>query len=262
MPSPAASTNPSPSVTAPGLRLPRSQPLYSLQFTQSKPTFSQMTTNTSLPSLKIASTTPRRSRLARPGTLTRTELLGLRSRPLRWLSPSTPSTFPSSSPPSASSQSGSKSRKRRKITATPNALTATVSDTPTPDAPRNTQLVPIAHYTILAQRTIARTPPPLPTARTAARTTTPSLENAELDLSPHLNPRPPDLPRRNYRTPPPIVRKPWMWPTMAAEHPLLPMTLQPVPSTFPPRDPSSNPETPPPPPADPSQHPLAGTCCQ
>jgi len=214
--------------------------------------------------------------LARPGTLTKTELVGYPSRPLQWLSPLTPTTFPSSSPPSSSSQNGSKSRKRPKLTATPNASTATVSDTPIPNAPRNTQLVPIAHFTILAQRTDAKTPPapraatpkpfqaaalpPLPTARTAATTTTHSPGNARLDQSPHLNPRPPDLLTKNYPTPPPTVRKPWMWATMAAQHPLLPIPRQPFPSTCPPPDPTSNLETPPPPPAGPSQHPLAGAC--
>jgi len=278
MPSPAASTSLSPWVITPGLRLPRRQPLYSWQFTRSQPTSTLKTTINSSPSSKTQSTTPRRSRVARPGTLTRTELLGYPSRPLRWLSPSTPTTFPASSPPSSSSQSGSKSRKRRKLTATPNASTATVLDTPIPDAPRNTQLVPIAHYTIFAQRTAVKTPPalraeipkpfqaaappPLPTARTAATTTTHSPGNARLDQSPYLDPRPPHLPTKNCPMPPPIVRKPWMWATMAAQHPLLPRPRQPLPSTFPPPDPSSNLETPPHPPAGPSQHPLAGACHQ
>jgi len=101
-----------------------------------------------------------------------------------------------------------------------------------------------------------------PTARTAATITMPSPGNARLDQSPHLNPRPPHLPTRNYPTPPPIVRKPWMWATMAVQHPLLPMPLQPAPSTSPPRGPPSKPETPSPPPAGPSQHPLAGACRQ
>jgi len=158
------------------------------------------------------------------------------------------------------------------------ASTATVLDTPIPDAPRNTQLVPIAHYTILAQRTAVRTPPapkeetsklfqaaappPLPTARTAATTTMHSPGSAKLDQSPHLNPRPPHLPTKNYLTPPRTVRKPWMWATMAAQHPLLTRPRQPLLSTFPPPDHSSNLGTPPPPPAGPSQHPLAGACHQ
>jgi len=111
MHSPAAYPNPFPSVITPGLRLPRRQPLYSWQFTQSRPMSSLTTTSTSLPSLRTPSTTPRRSRLARPGTLTRTELLGYPSRPLRWLSPLTLTTFPSISPPSSFSQSGSRSTK-------------------------------------------------------------------------------------------------------------------------------------------------------
>jgi len=278
MPSPVVSTNPSASEIIPGLRLPRRQPLYCWQFTQSRPTSSQSTTINSLPSSKTPSTTPSRSQLARPGTLTRTELQGSPSRPLRWLSPLAPTRFPSSFPPSSSSPSGSRSKKPRNLTATPNALTASVSDTPNPDAPRSTQLVPIAHYTILAQLTAVRTPPapkaetarlfhgaappPPLTARTAGMTTTPFPGNARPDLSPHLNPRPPHLPMRHYPTPPPIVRKPWMWATMAAQHPLLPRSLQPVPLTFPPRDPSNNLETLVPPPVGPSQHPLTGACHQ
>jgi len=129
------------------------------QFTRSLQTSSQKMTNNSLPSSRTPSTTLRQSRSARPGTLTRTELLGCPSRPLRWSSPLTPTTFPSSSPPSSSSQSGSKSRKRRKLTATPNASIAIASDTPIPDAPKSTQLLPIAHYTILAQLTAVKTPP-------------------------------------------------------------------------------------------------------
>jgi len=227
-----------------GLRLPKRQQLYSWQFTQSGQTSALTTTSNSLRSSKTPFTTPKRSRSAQPGTLTRTELLGSPSRPLRWLSPLTSTTFPSSSPPSSSSQSGSRSKRRRKLTATPNALTATVSDRPTSDAPRSTQLVSIPHYTILAQHTAVRTPParkaetpklfqaaappPLPTARTVATTTTPFLGNARRDLSPHLNLRPPHRVTKNYPTPPPILRKAWMWPTMAAPHPILPMPLQPI----------------------------------
>jgi len=106
----------------------------------------------------------------------------------------------------------------------------------------------------------AAAPPPLPTARTAAMTMMPSPENARLGQSLHLNLRPPHLPTKNYPTPPPIVRKPWMWATMATQHPLLPKPLQPKPLTFPPLDPSSNLATPPSPPAGPSRHPLAGAC--
>ena len=214
---------------------------YSWQFAQSLAKSCLTTTNNFLPSSKTPSTTAQRSRLAQPGILTSTELPGSPSRPLRWLSPLSPTTLPSASPPSSCPQSGSKFRKRRKVTATPNALTATVSDTPIADAPRNTQLAPIAHFTILAQRTGLRTPPvtraatpeqyhagarpPLPTTQTAATSTTHSPGSARLSQSPHLNPRPPHLPTRNYLTPPPIVRKPWMWATMAAQHPLLPMPL-------------------------------------
>jgi len=214
--------------------------------------------------------------LARPGTLTRTELLGYPSRPLRWLSALTPKTFSSSSPPSSFSQNGSRSRKRPRLTDTPSASTVTASDTPMPDAPRNTQLAPIAHFIILAQLTAARTPPapkaatpnpflaaalpPLLIARIAAKTTIPSPESAGLDQSSLLNPRPPHLPTKIYPTPPQIARKPWIWATMAAQHPVLLKLLQPNPSPFPPLDPSNFLVMPPLPPAGPSQHPLAGAC--
>jgi len=132
-----------------------------------------------------------------------------------------------------------------------------------PDAPRSSPPAPIVRFMILPQLTGARTPlapraatpglspaaapPPLSTVQTAVMTTMPSPRSARLAQSPLLNPRPPDLPMRNYPTPPPIVRKPWMLTTMAALHPRLPKPLEPKPSTFPPLDPSSNLETPPPP---------------
>jgi len=62
----------------------------------------------------------------------------------------------------------------------------------------------------------AAAPPPLPIARTAATIMMPSPESARLGQSPHLNPRPPHLPTKNYPTPPPIVRKPGcgrQWPS-------------------------------------------------
>jgi len=97
--------------------------------------------------------------LARPGTLTRTKLLGYPSRPLRWFSPLTPMRFPSLPQPSSSSRGVSKSRGQQRLTATPNALTATDSDTPMPDAPRNTPPAPTALFIILVPPTDARTPP-------------------------------------------------------------------------------------------------------
>jgi len=48
------------------------------------------------------------------------------------------------------------------------------------------------------------------TAPTAATTTMPSTRNAGLDQSLHLNPWPPPLPTKNYPTPDPTVREPWI----------------------------------------------------
>jgi len=164
------------------------------------------------------------------------------------------------------------------LTATPNAPTAIDSDTLLPYAPRNTPPAPIVRFIILVRLTDGRTLPaprvvtprpcltaaplPPPTAPTAATTTMPSTKNAGLDQSLHLNPRPPHLPTKKYLTPPPTVRKPWMWATMATKHALLPKPLQPRPLIFTPPDPSSAPEMPQPPPVGPSQHPLAQACHQ
>jgi len=93
--------------------------------------------------------------------------------------------------------------------------------------------------------------PPYPTAQTVVTTTIPSPGNAGLDQSHFHNPRPPHLPMQNYLTPPPTVRKPWMWAIMATQHPQPPKPLQPQPSTIPPPDPANKPETSPPPPAFP-----------
>ena len=109
-------------------------------------------------SSRTSSTTQRRARLARPGTLTRTEQLGFPSRPLRWLSPLTPTTFPSSPQPSSASRGLSKSRRLGKRTATPSAPTVTDSDTPMPDAPRSTPPAPFVRFIILAQPRDVRTP--------------------------------------------------------------------------------------------------------
>jgi len=274
--SPPASTSPAPAGTIPGLRLPRRRPVYSWQFTQSRQTSHGKTTNNSSLSSRSPSPTQRQSRWARPGTLTRTELLGFPSRPLWWLAPLTPTTFPSLPQPSSSSRGVSKSKRLHRPTATRNAPTATDSDTPMPDAPRSTPPAPIGRFIILAQPTGDKTPhapkaatlkpfpaaalPPPPTAPIAATTTMPSPEHAGLDKSRLLNLKPQQPLTKSYPPPPPIVRKPWMWATMAALHLLLPKPLQPRPLTFPPPDPSVNPRTITPPPAGPSRHPLARAC--
>jgi len=145
-----------------------------------------------------------------------------------------------------------------------------------PDAPRNTPPAPFVRFIILAQPTGVKTPhapraatlrpfpaaalPPPPIAPIAATTTMPSPEHARLDQSRLLNLRPQHPLTKNYPTPPPTVRKPWMWATMAAQHPLLLRPLQPKPWTYPPPDPSASQRTLSPPPAGPSQHPRAWAC--
>jgi len=101
----------------------------------------------------------KRSRLALPGTLTRTEVLAHHNRPIRWFSQLTPITYPSFSQPSSSFQSASRSRKRHRLTTTPNAPTAIDLDVPLPDAPRNTPSAPTLGFMILVWLTDARTPP-------------------------------------------------------------------------------------------------------
>ena len=154
---PAASTSPSPSGITPGLRLPRHQPLYSWQVTQSRPTTSKTTTNNSSLSSRNPSTTRRRSPLARPGTLTRIKLPGSPTRPVRGLSPSTPTRFPSFSRPSSYSQT-TQSRKRPKLTNIPNAPSTTNLETPLPDAPRNPPPALTVRCIILARRIDVKTP--------------------------------------------------------------------------------------------------------
>jgi len=140
------------------------------------------------------------------------------------------------------------------------------------DAPRNIPPAPFVRFIILAQPPGVKTPhapkaatpspfpaaplPPPPTASNAATTTMPSPDHAGLDQSRLLNLKPQPPRTMSYPTPPPTVRKPWMWATMAAQHPLLPKPLQPKPSTFPPPDPLASQRTLAPP-AGPSQHPLA-----
>ena len=240
--SPAASTSPSPQGPIPGLRLPSRRPLYSWQFTQYLVPSSQTTTTNCIPSSSGPLRTRKRPRSSRPGTLTRTEILDYPRKRLRWLSPSTPTTWTNSSQASSSSQSAARSRRSSRPIDTPSAPTATDSDTPLPDVPRNTPRAPFVHFIILVQRTNARTPPapredtrsrslgaaqpPRPTAPTAAATTMPSPENAGLDQSPLLDQKLHHSPLLDPQAPS-KVKTPWMWRTMATKHPLLQRPLQP-----------------------------------
>ena len=244
MPSPGASTSHIPRDLPPGYHSPWPQPLYSWQFTQSPLTSSLTTTTNCFPSSNPASSTRKRSRLVRPGNLTRTELLEYPNKRLRWLFLSTPMTYRNSSRPSTSFPNGSRLRKPSTPTGTPNAITAIASATPPNAASRPTPCAPSVRFTILDWPIDARTPhalreatpgpsqaaapPPPPTVPTAVATTMPSGGNAGLGL-PHLQdqrPLPPTLTNLG-----PTVKRTWKWKMMAVKHPLLPKPIQPRLST-------------------------------
>ena len=201
MPSPDASTSPIPRDLPLGYHSPSRRPLYSWQYTLSLLTSSPTTTTNCSPSSSHQSSSPKRSRSVRPGTLTRTELLDYPNKRLRWLSPSTPTMIKNSSTPSSTSQNGSRLRKPSTPTGTTSATTATASATPSSVANNPTPRAPFVRFTILVRPTDAKTPPvqmaatldpsqaatppPPPTARTVAATTIPFRGNAGLDL-PHL----------------------------------------------------------------------------
>jgi len=178
------------------------------------------------------SSTTKRPRFSQPGTLTLAEILGRPSRPLRWLSPSTPTTFRPSLQGSLSSPRNARSNLPSPPPRPPSVRTAGDTDTPINDAPPPTPRAPFVRFIILARLTDARIQPapgagtisqshPVvrprpPIAATAVTTTLPRSENVRLDL-PRLSPPEPGL-----RPPPQKVKTPWIWRSMAAQHPLLP----------------------------------------
>ena len=91
--------------------------------------------------------------------LKRTELLEYPNKRLRWLSPSTPTTYKNSSHPSSSSPNGSRLRKPSMPTDTPSATTATASATPPSTASRPTPRAPFVRFTILVWHITVKTPP-------------------------------------------------------------------------------------------------------
>jgi len=177
--------------------------------------------------------TTKRPRFSQPGTLTRAEILGQPSRPLRWLSPSTPRTFRPLPHGSSSSRRNARLSLPSPPLEPPSVRTAGDTDTPINDAPPPTPLAPFVRFTILVRLTNVRIPPapgagtisqslPVvrprpPIAATAATTTLPHLENVRLDL-PRMSPPEPAL-----RPPPQQVKTPWNWRSMAAQHPLHPL---------------------------------------
>jgi len=178
------------------------------------------------------SSTTKRPRFSPPGTLTLAEILGSPSRPLRWLSPSTPRTFRPSLQGSSSSRRNARSNLPSPPPEPPSVRTAGDTDTPINDAPPSTPRAPFVRFTILARLTEARIPPapgagtisqsyPVirprpPIAVTAVTTTLPRSENVRLDLT-RLSPPGPAL-----QPPPQQVKTPWIWRSMAAPHRQLP----------------------------------------
>ena len=111
---PGASTSHISRDLPPGYHSPWRRPLYSWQYTPSLLTSSPTTTTNCFPSSERQFSTRKWFRSVRPGTLTRTELLEYPNKGLRWLFPSTPTTYRHSSHPSSSSLNGSRSRDRQR----------------------------------------------------------------------------------------------------------------------------------------------------
>jgi len=145
------------------------------------------------------SSTTKRLRFSQPGTLTLAEILGQPSRPLRWLSPSTPRTYRPSLQGSSCSHRNARSNLPSPPPEPPSAETAGDAHTPINDAPQPTPRAPFVRFTILTRLTGVRIPPapgaetisqsrPVtrprpPIAATAVMTTLPHSENVRLNLS-------------------------------------------------------------------------------
>jgi len=163
------------------------------------------------------SSTTKRPRFSQPGTLTLAEILGQPSRPLRWLSPSTPTTYRSSLQGSSSSLRNARSNLPSPPPSLPRVRTAGDTDTPINDAPQLTPRAPFVRFTILARLTDARIQPapgagtisqshPVvrprpPIAVTAVTTTLPHSGNVRLDLPRLSSPEPTRRPRPNRSRP-------------------------------------------------------------
>jgi len=176
------------------------------------------------------SSTTKRPGLSQPGTLTRTEILEAPSRPPRWLSPSTLSTYRPSLLGSSSSRRNARLNLPSQPAEPPSVETVGDTDTPIKDVPPPTRRAPYVRFTILACLTAVRIPPapvaetisqshPVaqpcpPIAATAVTTTLPHSRNVRLDLAQLA---PPDLPHQ-----PRLVNTLWIWWSMATRHPLLP----------------------------------------
>jgi len=177
------------------------------------------------------SSTTKRPRFSQPGTLTLAEILGRPTRPLSWLSPSTPRTLRPLPQGSSSLHRNARSNFHSAPPEPPSVETAGDTDTPINDAPLPTRFAPFVCFIILVRHTDVRIPhsPRAETnsqshpgarlrpliAATAVMTSLPHSGNVRLDL-PRLSPPEPTrepLPR--------AVKTPWTWPSMAVWYPLL-----------------------------------------
>jgi len=151
----------------------------------------------------------KRPRFSQPGTLTLASIIGTPSRPLRWLSPWTPSMFPSLPLVLSSSHGNARWNLASPPPERPSVETVGNTDTLISDAPPPTQHALSARFIILARLTEVRIPPaPMaetlsqshpvaqprpPIAPTLVTTTVPDSRDVWLNLS-QLSP--PDLPHR------------------------------------------------------------------
>jgi len=158
------------------------------------------------------SSSTKRPRFSQPGTLTRAEILGAPSRPLRWLSSSTPCTLRPLLQPSLSSPRNARSNFPCQQAAPLRVETVGDRDTPIRDAPPPTRRAPFLPFIILPPLTNVRIQPapgagsisqshsgvgPRPSiAATAVMTTLLPSKSVRLNLD-LLSP--PDLPPQNPR---------------------------------------------------------------
>jgi len=118
----------------------------------------KMKRNSSHISGKQSSTT-KPPRFSQPGILTLAEILGRPSRPVRWLSPSTPRTFRPSHEGSSSSHRNARSNLPSPPPEPPRVETVGDTDMPINDALPPTPRALFVRFIILARLTDVRIPP-------------------------------------------------------------------------------------------------------
>jgi len=172
------------------------------------------------------SATTKRPPFSQPGTLTLTEILGVPSRPLRWLSLSTITMYRPSHQGSSSSRRNARLNFSSQPTDPPSVETVGDTDMLINDAPPPTHSAPFVRFSILACLTDVRIPPapgagtisqshpvvrPRPSiAATAVMTTLLHSRSVRLDLTQLA---PPDLHPQSHQ-----VKTPWIWRLMAVPY--------------------------------------------